>query len=563
MNSKIIIEESFIFILILFLIWAFVGLFLSLQPLETFSSIILSVNVENSASLFLVSSQILATVFAITVSLSVLGFQYLSTSYSPILLKKAMRERTIQIMFTIYILAILLNMFFLIFPDIIELQKQVFFSYILFSGCIFYLVFYLRFIIKKMQPTNVIKAVRNKIPKDFKEKIINKSVMDNRVIYERDEAFITLEQIIIKSIKDNDFFGFLNGLEIMFKELNDCLSKISGKLKKDENYDLVLTRTDSVIGYFFRYLDQIKNECLECRREEFLTNFSFRLKKIIIILIELKAIRALREMKNIFEDTGYSAIDYKLKSFLNNYIISLRDIIKKEIEITDYQHIINFEEDIQSYNSLSKDEKQKRSLNHILFNYFAFDRMRSIKRMCIKSSENNLGNQTNLFFSLFHDIIEHTIRIKNNPMRRSLMGLNIIPTLVKTHKKCIDNNINGTISTTSLLYFLIEKMSPEVLRENGSFLVESYCEMMLYSIKNRFFDEVFDLGINGRMLARTHPKLARIIIKTLKSSSVVISKIKLIEETEKQNLNKTIKLEIKSINNGINIGVQIEKKSHV
>lgn len=466
-------------------------------------------------SILLNYTQLLTTIFAITVSLTLLGLQFLFQAYTPRLLKEFFRDKMTMLFVVTYPASIILNLFSASFSDILPPQDFVFPAFLLFSFCLVILGLYVVHMSKKVQPESILSELKNEIAEDFYEYVT--SLGRFRTVSKKDEPFVVLEQVLIKSIKNNDFYSYLGGLRL----LSRCIIELLVKASKKEANEEKRSHSSSIIGYFSRILQQVKNEALENRREEFLAYFCSHMVGVTEKLYEIKAHHAIGYIYDIFETVGYRAVEDRLKVLLDEYNIQLRQLVKTELD-TCKAKIFPIDIAIEEHAKLSKAEKEEMIVDEILFHNLEFRRLNFLKDLSIAASENKLRDFVSGLNSIFYDIISYVLELKKPQMKR-LLVYDVVSRISEAHFRCIDNEINATTFTTSMLHYLIEKLTdPKELKAFGEFLVANFCEMSYYSIKAGFYTEIYHLGANGRFLISEYPDLASIIVDTLKKSLRVL-----------------------------------------
>jgi hypothetical protein len=127
---------------------------------------------------------------------------------------------------------------------------------------------------------------------------------------------------------------------------------------------------------------------------------------------------------------------------------------------------------------------------------------------------------------IFAHVVDRTLRLESIKRRRGVLMSCVMPSLVTTHKRCVDNGVNSTTFTTHMLDYLIEGMKEEDIGELCVYVVSAYAEMSRYSIEKGFYDEIYAWGPNGRFLVKDHPDLVNYAIEVLVSAlDILKSKI--------------------------------------
>lgn len=480
-------------------------------------------DVSASKEMLISSAQVLATIFAISVSFTLLGFQFLSQTYTPRLLREFIRDRVFLLFLIIYPISILLNFFSLSFPLILSPQTTVPFSFFLSSYCIAILVVYVFHVARKLQPEAIISGISREISEDLYTHVTSEYSTVRRVEERFDEPFIILEQFMIKTIENNDFFSYIRALRLLFITIKELLSKA----EKEEGYDNKMNTSEAVFGYFRRIIEQIKNEAFVHRREEFLIYLSEYLLRIIIRLWKMKSRRALDDGYEIFESIGFEAVESRLKLVCDRYARQLSFLVKKEMEIIK-EEIPLIDIDVGEWKKLSDEQKELWSALEALYEDVQWRRPRFVTNLCILASEKRLNKTVSSLNSVFLEMLMTALETHTPEKRRLLLAETIIGNTKEAHFKSVDNGINSTTFTTYMLHYHLETLEksvsdPKILKGFGQLMTGEFCEMSLKSIEEGFYQEVFSLGVNGRSVISKHPEFADVIVDTLGKSLEIIS----------------------------------------
>lgn len=473
---------------------------------------------ENSTDILTTNAQILATIFAITISLTLLGLQYLSQSLTPRILGSFIRSKFIAGLLLSYIFSIAVNIFVLSFPKVIEPTRFVYWSYLLLIWCVLYLTSYLFYMIRKIQPTSVLGEIEKQIPLDYDRLIIYK--FNQRLINVPDEQdkFIDLEQIIIKTIRNNDFFSYIDCLKLLFKKEITFLENIYKNGPNDEQgYDQMHHDAEAISLYFLRIHKQIYFEILREKNERFLLHYVNGLSEIIKILLKLKAIRPLREINDHFNDVGSQIIDKKLHSTFRFYCRLLGDVAKEEFRnIPSGNLFLEFQDKMEPFNSLPKKEKDERVLGQIIFDYFSYNRLKFLEELSMKASDRGYEDIVVSVKQSLSELLDMAIKKDDNKKMQLCLVRGILNSLKKIHDYSLTKNIDVPFFGLLELHYKVESIKDEeTINSLGILITKYYCDGTINTAKSDYYSAVFHLGIDGRFLVSEYPQITEIIIGSL------------------------------------------------
>jgi len=500
-------------------------------------------NLENSTNVLTTNAQILATIFAITISLTMLGLQYLSQSLTPRISGLFIRSKFIAGLLLSYIFSITVNIFVLSFPKVIEPTKFVYSSYLLLIWCIFYLTSYLFYMTRKIQPTSVLNEIEKQIPLDYDRTIIHK--FNQRLINVPDEQdkFIDLEQIIIRTIRNNDFFSYIDCLKLLFKKQITFLEDIYKKGTNDKHgYNQIHHNAEAISLYFLRIHKQIYFEILKEKNERFLLHYANELAGIIKLLLKLKAIRPLREVNDHFNDIGLQIIDGKLHSMFRFYCQLLDDVAKEEFRnIPSGNLFLEFQDKMVPLNTLPKKEQDERILGHIIHDYFSYHRLEFFEELSMKASDK--GNE-DIVVSVKHslsELLDMAIKKDDNKKMRFWLVGRILERLKKIHDYSLTKNIDVPFFGLLELHNKIESIKDdETIDSLGILITNYYCDGAVNTTKKDYYSGVFHLGIDGRCLVSEYPQITEIIIDSLIECLKIVTKDKKFRNVNKDMIVKEL-----------------------
>lgn len=464
-----------------------------------------SIKFENIVNLNLNIATILSTIFAISVSLSLIGFQYLSQNVSTKLLKHFFRSFFIIFMIMVYLFSIIFSLFLVaINSDSIWLLNL---NFTLFIFCLLYLVGFFYFIVISLQENNILKLIGKKLSKnDY-----------------NDENYDIIKEICLKAIRNNNFGLYRNSLNMLNKGEIYFLKKIKKKkLNLIYTLDSRHSEVENLIYEFIHLQKQIFYELIEYKREIFLLNYINWLYEIQKISFPLLAIRPYQDLMEHFNKIGDIILKNNFEETYLFYSQRLRDITEHEFKSIPKNELKSYYDLSIKADNESKYEKDKKTLLHIAFEDFRSKRLGFIREICIQAINENKKTLDHFSKHILETTLRQSISIKDNDGLR----WNIIQDIVYSFRKIHEANINNEIYENfySLdLHYLIENLTDETeINRIGGFLTHEYCNAHLELVKINAVSSIRDLGVSGRFLNKD--KKFEIVIKLLSETFDLILK---------------------------------------
>jgi hypothetical protein len=198
-------------------------------------------------------------------------------------------------------------------------------------------------VIKKLQPSETLKRIDASVPKNLSEIVTENRFWSNKVSDSEKEPFIVLEQVIIQSIRNNDYISYVKCLDYFTKISFDLIEKAKKEHIDKENLDLLASRTDSILDFIYRFFEQVKTEVFQTKNGLFVLSLLYRVEKIIIWLHSAKGIRALRHVYDLHEAIGRESVKADFESLTEEYCRSIERLTEVEMKATEVEvFLLNF-----------------------------------------------------------------------------------------------------------------------------------------------------------------------------------------------------------------------------
>jgi hypothetical protein len=511
-----------------------------------------------AASLLVSYSELLTTIFAITISVTLIAVQYLAETYTPRSVTGYFNDSFFAGFIFLYVFSISLDLSVASFPQTFQPSIFVWGSLVLLLFCLVYLVAYPFHVISKLQPARALERIDARIPSNFFQIITQAPYWSGNITDSNKEPFIILEQMIIRSIRDNDYDLYIQCLNFLVKTSNNLIDKAKKEYADKKDLKLLAKRTDSIVDFIYRPLDQIKIEIFHTRNEFFILSLLYRAEKLVGELHEAEAIRSLRNMYDLYDGIGIFAVKNDLELIAEEYCRSVNRIIKVEMKVNEFE-LSPFEEKPIDWNKLSEEQKTERSFNQGIFEmYFTIHRLDSLKEIAKVASEKGFKFAVYMTMTTYSEIFDTIIEFKNANLRGYLYQI-VMWSLNEAYENVANQGIHESQAILGMLQYKIERMQKLGLPlAEKEYLTKSFCALALLDIKKDDDGARLNMGIQGRVMARKNePSLAIIIAETLgEALKTVHSSNSFKHITEKQ-----VRIELESIKNFDKSGdPQVSKK---
>ena len=270
-------------------------------------------------------AQILATIFAITISLSLLGVEYFSQELTPRIIPSLIKSRFIQMIVASYVLSIpivLFSKYTLQGP----LQLALIFSLLVWALCC--LLSYVVFIGMRLNPMSQARFLRKQLPEDFDNSILKKMKHGTISIADSDDRIIDIQNIILQALSDRNIFTFAQWLILVFNIENEYLSNRFIEYKTNDSTHSNFFEEMGGISSYFGFIHSLLLS--EVRGKD-----NVRFLRPYVRLLEFRAERAIRmKNHNVFGKDTPTAKDESSsasKQFLNTFLFTIKYVDNAEI----------------------------------------------------------------------------------------------------------------------------------------------------------------------------------------------------------------------------------------
>jgi hypothetical protein len=474
--------------------------------------------IHENVQILLTNAQILATILAITLSFTIVGLQLVSEDLNPKFLIYHLKSKDFIGFFVYYTFGIISNILVASFPNIVDSSKFLIISNGILLICLIFLLVYLLFIIRGIQPISIINNIGKNIPSTFDETIIRREERRYPYIAALNDPFIELEQITIRSIRKNDYFSFVYCLRVIANFNFIYLNKLNS-LPTDQGYRDIWRDTTALQNYFLRIYDQILIEILVQNNERFLNEYVNYLVRVTEYLYKLKCEHAIEPLEKDLEDIGKEIIDRKYYRSIRNYLNALEKIIDTEFSILPSgANSIYYSDNAPDINTMSEREKDLWYFDDKLLERF-FAKLSFFVKIAGRVQTEDFNY---VFFNLNYKVEELVIEsLKKDFIEklRTWMIRTLLINHLQIHEIALKNKAQSDRGLDRL--FMNISRSPKdynVLPIKG-LIIDYYSEIAELSLK---YDDPWGfsgLGVASRVSIRLYPAIASELVDIMISCS--------------------------------------------
>ena len=474
----------------------FIGIILSIVPL------LVGFFCEGTSNFFsflqydipLIIAQILATIFAITISLTILGFQYLSEGSTPRIISSYIKKRFIIIIILLYSISIV-GLFILVHFQFFTSALTDLISISALMLCLSALVSYLFYMASILQPSEIINEIIKKIPDDFYNKKLKGKKTHEILDGEIDTNIVEIEQILIKSVRGNDYYSFVSGLESMTQKIITII--------KNANEDQEFKKEDSLklSNYFLAFYKRIYHEIKKDENDNLLYKYIRNIYDNIDTAYSIKSESIKEAYFNHFKEIGTLIIEQNYYSTFSNYFNLMDQIIIKEYDSMSMDFIMPVVvEHIDFVSTLaiattSKEQKKVVELSKDI-----------LSKLLIKTLKDESKGQSKLEQDSLFLGDSYSDEIVNS----------ILSNLEKIHNESCDKHIEMGFFSNYFYTQIINSMdNKDIIELHAECITRYFCRACIYSTEKGLNSGIYDFTNIDIKFFRLNLELTQIIVPYL------------------------------------------------
>lgn len=473
-----------------------------------------SIDPQNSQDVLIAIAQILATILAITTSFTILGLQYVSQGLSPRVMKYIVYSKEIFLFFTIYLISIISSVFIASFPTIIRPGDFIYISIILLVWCLFSLIVSLISIVENMQIPKIVNIIIKKVPDNYDEILLQNLQSTSTPALDIQDPFIDIEQIIIRSIRNNDIQSFRSGLSNITSSYIIYLKKI---LENSRNSDFQENqrKANALHSFFFRIYKRIFFEIIQQNNEALLIDYLSDLLKIFIQMLENKSEFSVIEIKNLFEEIWFLILERKFQGASFSYMDTLSKVLKTEFSsLPSGDYLLSYWKKIPITGTITE-----RDSHFLYFGERTLDWLISDLDFLVKLSSAVKDERFHYVFhasnSIISEMITRTIKRTDNEKFRRDFTSRLLNNSIKIYKLALEKGSSvHSFPVGFISQFYRNPQEYDILPLKDLFI--TYFKIIgAISIKYKITSGIHDIGFASGMLFEHFPEISNELVDIL------------------------------------------------
>lgn len=465
--------------------------------------------------------QILTTVFAITISLTLLGLEYFSQDLTPRITGSLFSSKFIQFLIGSYIVGIMSSLFSFSFLTRSSQVLAAKISFIILAWCGLYLIAYLFFMLHRIQPRAQLRMVEESIPSDYRKEILSKARAGKAGRTDPDEIFVDLQKIIISTIKKGDLTLFRDWISLLFRAERDYLA-----LEKQEAEEPLLMSSQEVreiSAYFFQLQANIYQQILITDNERFLPTYINEIEEILEVMIELRTAGSTEPVFNHFNKMGADIVDNDYTTVFQTYNSALERIGKKEIRsVPDEKYLHEARTEPGKYTDGPEDKRRQYFWTKTANENFTYYRLKNVEEYAmagIRGKHEEVIESSLRVLSIFTWEVLKCYKISN--VRKEYIRA-ILRRQRSIYEEAVSEGYDLDFFAVHELIDIIDRLKDDEIDSIGIGLVSQFCHSTKKSMEFDNYGAFYELARSAKGLSSDYPELTGIIVDTLIESIDVI-----------------------------------------
>lgn len=487
------------------------GLFLVLVSSVIFPGVFAS-ELDSPEHVLRTNAQILATIFAITISLTLLGLEYYSRQLTPRIAKSVLQSTFIKLLLVSYILSIAANIVVLSFFGE-RAGSFLRYSFLALAWCLLYLVAYLYNLIRRLQPGSQLDIIERSIPEEFPKEIVQKYRQGRiRGTDERD-LFVDLQKIIIRTVRENDIYLFGEWTRLLFGKELEYLEEIEDR---KENGDPTLSddEAEAISGYFLHLQRQIYQEILNTDSVEFLNAYIFNISSIVIQLIEMREAGWMNEVVEHFDRIGMDIVENEYVFVFQSYDDALQEVAEAELASIPRKkkHLVP-NDAYKGMDELSDEEHEERMWYMSSRDAFT-NRLSFLEDYAEEAAERGFERPVRTALQICTEYVREALDEEVEPFS-NFFSNNTLRRQKRIHDNAVEQGVKVSFFWPLGLGDILETMDPGEVEDIGVGLAELFCDSAVLAVENDVWKGYHDLGVLGRTVMDRYPEVVLVVVDAL------------------------------------------------
>lgn len=295
--------------------------------------------------------QILATVLAVTVSLSILGLEYMSRTLTPKVTLYIFNSRFVKGLLAAYIICIVGNLGFLIYISPARERLFVVISIATLLFCLLYLLAYYYFLLNMLQPDKQLRYLRQEVTRLFDHRLEQVNSAEYELLDPTD-VLVDLNVILTQLVQRRNTYLFEEWLNLFEDQY---LKLLSDSQKIPPSSDERNQASKTVIAHFNDLETDLYDQLRETESQIMTSNYIGHLSTVVTWCLKnglvtprgelprhmlgrsdtkdnIQDINAIDELDDLFQRVGIDACRAEMDSTAGTYLENLHSIIVTNID---------------------------------------------------------------------------------------------------------------------------------------------------------------------------------------------------------------------------------------
>ncbi|ELY59293.1 DUF2254 family protein [Natronococcus jeotgali] len=467
---------------------------------------------ESPENVLRMNAQILATIFAITISLTLLGLEYYSRRLTPRIAKSVLQSTFIKLLLTSYVLSIAANVAVLsFFAD--WAGFFLLYSFLALVWCLLYLIAYLYNLIRWLQPRSQLEIIERSILDSFPREIVQKYRQGRIRGTDQRDRFVDIQKIIIRTVRENDIYLFGEWMDLLFGKEIEYLEDVQER-KEQGDPTLSNDEAEAISNYFLHLQRQIYQEILNTDSVEFLNAYIVNISHVIIQLIEIREAGWMNEVIEHFNKTGIDIVENEYESVFQSYGDALQEVAEAEIASMPRKkkHIV-LNDAYKGMDELSDEEHDERMWFISSRDMFT-DRLSFLEDYAEAATERNFKRPVRTALQICTEYVQEALDEEVDPFSNLFIN-NTLRRQKRIHDNAVEHGVEVSFFWPIGLGDIIETLDPDEVDDIGVGLVELFCDSAVLAVENDVWNGYHDLGVLGRTVMDRHPEVVLVVVDAL------------------------------------------------
>lgn len=356
-----------------------------------------------------VIGEILATIFAITASFTLLSIEFFSNKLSPRAIAPLVRSKFILLVVATYVVSIpvLLYSDYFVGPD--TGSKMAFLILIWALSC---LLSYGVYFVRRLSSTGQVSLIKSQIPDQFLDEIVRKIEDGTVSLRDSNDRFIDIQNFALQAAGDKNIFEFVQWIEVLHEMERQYVKSLHSKRdsSEDDRKD-VYDKIRSVHSYFSFLHQQILSEIIENDDRRFLRPYSQIFIERVRYAVEIQAERSADSLLDDLIDVFPTVI--KSNSSLSQFQKPVSDLLDELVEQAVENHAKN-----HPYRGISSSDRSDKEIREGLWGRNVHSLLISLlgffKGVAIECTNENKRDSVRFVTRQYNNSIEHLIEVNGN-----------------------------------------------------------------------------------------------------------------------------------------------------